>query len=612
MVLLPEPIFIRVFDTDSEGSLEHFITVVQNNQRALMKEWERTFPIEHIDSLHHSFWRDTTAQRLVIPSDQGLKRKIMHSWHDGPLSGHPGRDETIRKINKEYFWPGARTWITEYVKGCATCQQNKNLTHRIKTPLFRIPSEIDAKPFSHVAMDLITGLPNSNGHDAILTIVDHGCSRGAIFLPCSTTITGAGIAKLYLEHVFRWFGLPKKIISDRDPRFTSHFRRAITKALGITQNLSTAFHPQTDGLSERKNQWVEQYLRLVCANQDDWATWLPVATAVHNNLRNSTTGFAPSTLLIGWEPPLSPNQDVITSNQTTNDYVSEFQKRRLMAILALNKVANTHTPTPSHFELGQRVWLEAKNLPISHGSAKLLPKRYSPFIITKLISPVASQLQLPISWNIHPVFHNSLLTPFIETNAHGPNFSRPPPDLIEGEAEYEVEAIKSHRYFGKNKRLQYLLKWKGYPEADNTWEDTDQLNAPDLLKQYNKRHHLEDKRTRARTLKTHPTSPLWPSSTPTLTSTIASIPISPSSIIASLCPPSTCPMSLPPQLHHHRLASPSRSTPSPTRPPSHPSHPTTPQYHLRPRSTSSLPSPTSTRRSTLLRIVTADAVSPRL
>jgi hypothetical protein len=163
----------------------------------------------------------------------------------------------------------------------------------------RNTSAIDAKPFSHIAMDLIMGLPKSDGHDAILTIADHGCSRGAIFLPCSTTITGTGIAKLYLENVFQWFGLPKRIISDRDPRFTSHFRKGITKVLGITQNLSTAFHPQTDGLSERKNQWIEQYLLLICTNQDEWAKWLPMATAVHNNTRNSTTGFAPNTLLLG-------------------------------------------------------------------------------------------------------------------------------------------------------------------------------------------------------------------------------------------------------------------------------------------------------------------------
>jgi Integrase zinc binding domain len=179
-----------------------------------MEEWENTLPIERVDNPGTPFWRDISEHCLVVPPDQGLKCEIMHTWHDGPLNGHPRRDETIRRVNKEYFWPGTRAWIMEYVKGCTTCQQNKNLTHCIKTPLFRIPSTIDAKPFSHIAMDLITGLPKSDGHDAILTIVDHGCSRGAIFLPCSTTITGTGIAKLYLENVFRWFGLPKKIISD--------------------------------------------------------------------------------------------------------------------------------------------------------------------------------------------------------------------------------------------------------------------------------------------------------------------------------------------------------------------------------------------------------------
>jgi hypothetical protein len=192
----------------------------------------------------------------------------MNVWHEGSINGHPGHDETIRCINKEYFWPGAKTWITEYIKGCAMCQQNKNLTHRIKPPIFRIPSTINAKPFSHIAMDLITRLPKSNTHDAILTIVDHGCSRGAIFLPCSTTITGASIAQLYLEHVFRWFGLPQKIISNRDPCFTSHFAKGLIQGLGINQNLSTAFHPQTNGLSEQMNQWIEQYPHLITTNQN--------------------------------------------------------------------------------------------------------------------------------------------------------------------------------------------------------------------------------------------------------------------------------------------------------------------------------------------------------
>jgi transposase InsO family protein len=103
-------------------------------------------------------------------------------------------------------------------------------------------------------MDLITSLPTHNGKNAILTIVDHGCSRAAIFLPCNTTITGPSIAQLYLDHVYRWFKLPTKVISDRDPQFTSHFGTGLTRKLGIRQNLSTAFHPQTDGILERKNQ----------------------------------------------------------------------------------------------------------------------------------------------------------------------------------------------------------------------------------------------------------------------------------------------------------------------------------------------------------------------
>jgi RNase H-like domain found in reverse transcriptase/Integrase zinc binding domain len=325
MTMIPEAAFIRLMGPNSDGSIEHTIAIIQNHNRSLMEEWIGIYPIERIDNPGEPFWRDTKGHRLVIPPDQGLKRELMNIWHEGTINGHPGRDETIRCINREYFWPGTKTWITEYIKGCATCQQNKNLTHRIKTPLFRIPSSVSAKPFSHIAMDLITGLPESDGHDAILTIVDHGCSRAAIFLPCSTTITGAGIARLYLEHVFRWFGIPQKIISDRDPRFTSHFARELTRGLGINQNLSTAFHPQTDGLSERTNQWVEQYLRLITANQSEWSKWLPMATAVHNNSKNSTTGFAPSELLIGWEPPLMTEQRSESKNQTAEEYLSNMR-----------------------------------------------------------------------------------------------------------------------------------------------------------------------------------------------------------------------------------------------------------------------------------------------
>ena len=182
-----------------------------------------------------------------------MKRAIMLHVHDHPTAGHLGCDETIRKTRALTIWEGMNEWITKYIKGCATRQQNKIQTHRDKILPFHISTKDNACPFERIAMDLITGLPTHKGKDVILTIVDQRCSRAVVFIPCTTNITGEGIAQLYMNHVYKWFGLPKKVISDRDPRFTSHFGKALTWRLGIEQNLSMAFHPQTDGLSERKN-----------------------------------------------------------------------------------------------------------------------------------------------------------------------------------------------------------------------------------------------------------------------------------------------------------------------------------------------------------------------
>jgi hypothetical protein len=221
-----------------------------------------------------------------------------------------------------------RQWIADYVRGCATCQQNKIQTHKKKTPLYKITTIEGALPFQQIAMDLITELPMHKGYNAILTIVDHGCSRAAIFLPCLTTITGPGIAHLYLDNVYRWFGLPTKIISDRDPCFTSHFGKALTKRLGIQQNLSSVFHPQTDGLSERKNQWIEQYLRLITmAQPEDWTEWLSIASAVHNNRRNTTTGLSPNQILLGYEIKLFPSEQEASNNQTVEDRMKQMMEK---------------------------------------------------------------------------------------------------------------------------------------------------------------------------------------------------------------------------------------------------------------------------------------------
>jgi len=119
---------------------------------------------------------------------------------------------------------------------------------------------VEEGPFQYVSMDLITDLPKSQGFDSILTIVDQGCSKAAKFIPCTKTINGTGVALEYLKHLVPWFGLPKRIILDHNPRFTSAFAKEMCKALGIQQNLLTAFHPCTDRQTERMNAWIKQYL----------------------------------------------------------------------------------------------------------------------------------------------------------------------------------------------------------------------------------------------------------------------------------------------------------------------------------------------------------------
>jgi len=168
-----------------------------------------------------------------------------------------------------------------------------------------------------------------------------------------------------------------------------------------------------------------------------------------------------------------------------------MEERRAQAIAALNQIAEKSGTPSAQYSAGEQVWLEGKNLRLPYQATKLVPKRYGPFKIIKEISPVAYQLALPLTWKIHDTFHASLLSPYRETTAYGPNFSRPPPDLINDEEQYKVEQIRNHQYFGHNRTLQYLIHWKGYPNSDDTWELAADTHTPDLVKAYHKGSPLE-------------------------------------------------------------------------------------------------------------------------
>jgi transposase InsO family protein len=371
--------------------------------------------------------------------------------------------------------------VEEYVKGCAKCQESKVGTTLKRAPLHRFDTPVTKGPFQYVSMDLITDLPKSGRYDAILTIVDQGCSKSAKFIPCNKTIDGEGVATLYFKHLFPLFGIPQRIISDRDPRFTSHFSRAVCKATGIQQNLSTAFHPRTDGQTERMNQWIETYLRsFVNGRQNNWSALLPIAEFAHNSWPHEHTKYTPHELITGNVPSakLIPLDD---STPSAHSRLSDIQKARSDAQETL-LLRNKPIKEPRTFHINQKVWLDSRNLKVNVPSKKLAPRRYGPFTIKEKISPVAYRINLPNHMKIHDVFHIDLLTPFHETEIYGEAFPQPPPDLIEGEEEYEVEEIVNDRTI--RRKREYLIKWKGYPSSENSWVKAKDLHAPELLKDY--------------------------------------------------------------------------------------------------------------------------------
>ena len=437
---------------------------------------------------------------VLVPKTSDLRLRVFLAYHCAPAAGHGGVTKTFDLITRHFWWPGLRKDIRAFIAVCDSCQRVK-ASHQHAAGLLQ-PLPIPVGRWHTVSMDFIVELPPCQGFNAILVFVDV-LTKMAHFAPCTTTCTAAQAADLFNQHVFRLHGLPKVMLHDRGTQFTSHFWTHFYSLCGVSQATSTAFHPQTDGQTERVNRVLEDYLRhYVGPLQDNWVNMLTFAEFAYNNATHESTGTTPFRLNYGFDP-VAPGQDV-GQPPLTLEKVKEhrmicpaaqlhfehcmqqmLQHAKQHLVVAKERQKKYADTKRRHcvFSVGDKVLVSTKNISLKGGgSRKLLPRYIGPFTITKSINGVSYTLDLPKGLGVHPTFHISLLRLYKEDPDY--LFKAPPlPEVIEGQLEYEVDHIVNHRRMGGS--LEFLVRWKGYKECDDTWEPESNLkNCPKILKEY--------------------------------------------------------------------------------------------------------------------------------
>lgn len=443
---------------------------------------------------------------IYIPRDKNIQQTLLQQHHDHPLAGHYGGDKTFSLMSRRYYMPNLRQIIHTYIQGCLQCSQNKPSLHKPYGHLESLP--IPSQPWESISMDFIVKLPLSSSSvypkqdlDSILVVVDR-FSKMSHFIPCREAMSAEQLATLLFTHVFKLHGLPQSIITDRGSTFLSNFFTSLSKLLDIKQKISTAYHPQTDGQTERVNAILETYLRsYVNFQQDNWVDLLPLAEFAYNNSESATTKETPFYINYGQHPRFDPLAGTVSTTwehaaQSAQDHVQKladlrsFLQNHLMRAQdnqaqAFNRGRSGLQP----FGVGDMVMLKRINFKTPRPSPKLDHKKLGPFKIIRQIKNNSFELELPATWKIHPVFHSELLE-----KAPSPLFQQEPPPppaiIVQDQPEYEVEAIlKSRKYKGKS---QYLVKWKGYHDEENTWEPEANLKNSKLLLQDFKEKQKKD------------------------------------------------------------------------------------------------------------------------
>ncbi|KAL0183535.1 hypothetical protein M9458_019231, partial [Cirrhinus mrigala] len=363
--------------------------------------------------------------------------------------------------------PSDSLLVAQYVQSCSVCATSNSPC--------QLPQE--NWPWSHIGVDFVTDLPNSEGNAYVLDYPQ--CWR---------------LQNISSSRVLHHFGLPEEIVLNRGPQFISHVWKAFFKLLGVSVNLSSSYHPQTNGQTERKIQELGRYLRAYChEDQHSWSRFLPWAEYAQNSLRQDTTGLTPFQCVLCYQPPLFPWTEVPSNVPAVDHWFRESERvwdsahhHLQRAVRRHKSFADTRRRIAPNYQPGHQVWLSTRDLHLRLPCLKLSPRYIGPFKILRQISDVTFQLQLPPRYRIHPTFHVSLLKPFFPsaTETPGAEVEPPPPEVLDQPSIYTVHEILDSRRRGAH--LEYLVDCEGYGPEERSWLSRDDVLDPTLLLEFHR------------------------------------------------------------------------------------------------------------------------------
>lgn len=439
------------------------------------------------------------GDRLLIPNDRKVRETLYHLAHD--VLGHFGFDKSYSALHPSFYWPNMRKHLRDsYIPSCVECQRNKARTSKAPGPLHPLP--VPDGRFEVVALDFVGPLPMEDGFDMVLTITD---TMGADvqIIPVRSDFTAAETALVLFNEWYCENGLMKQIICDRDVLFTSEVWAELCKLTGIRLKMSSSYHPETDGSSERTNKTVAQAIRYhVDINQKGWLKTLKRVRFAIMNTANSSTGFSPFQLKTGRSPrvipPIAPLDDeASTARITAHDVINQLKidVQQAQDSLTAAKVrqayhANAHRAPEIFYEVGDHVMLSTENRRRNYKRkndkrvAKFMPRYDGPYVVVKANSAKSLYtLRLPNNPKTYPGFHAKLLKPFQPNDAEAfPDRELPKPGIVvteDGQEEVMIDKIVDERVRGRGK--QYLVRWIGYGKEHDEWLPGSELEDNEAL-----------------------------------------------------------------------------------------------------------------------------------